>query len=364
MATNTGIDFEKLTPPCWAVDSVREIIFKEVLSVENMGRFAEIMRKQVNGKKLALVGEFGLTGVASEGCDPTYGATVLDTAEKTWEIDPYQIAEQICYEDLRGTLVQESLRSGTAVGDLTGTEYMDRIILPRLQLAIYKTVFRLVWFGNKSASIASSGGVLKNDVDPKYFTVTNGFWKRLYDAVTANALRRTTIAANAATTYAAQKSAILTAGVATGILDSLIMDAPQRLRQADGQMILITQALKDALDYDIRNNNKGSELQWESIFNGIRRTNYNGVDLYVMPLWDEMIQAYEGQYTSSNLTAWNQPYRALYTHRTNLLIGTESENEIADLDIIFDRKTRMNYLYANDTVGTMIKDDEMFQVAY
>ena len=364
MATNTGIDFDKLTPPDWAVQSVREIIFRNVLSVDSMGRFSEIMRKQVNGKKLALVGEFGLTGVASEGCSPTYGSTLLDTQEKEWEIDAWQIAEQICYEELRGTLVQESLRSGTAVGDLTGTEYMDKVILPRLELAVYKTVFRLVWFGDKSASLATSGGVLKTGVDPKYFTVTNGFWKRFYDAVTANALRRTTIEANEETTYAEQKSAILAAGVATGIMDTIIMDAPQRLRQSSSQMILITQALKDALDYDIRNNNKGSELQWEAIFNGIRRANYNGVDVYAMPLWDEMIQNYEGQYTESDMTAWNKPYRAIYTSKDNLLIGTESENEIADLDIIFDRKERMNYLYATDTIGTLIKDDDMFQVAY
>ena len=126
-------------------------------------------------------------------------------------------------------------------------------------------------------------------------------------------------------------------------------------------MIYITQSLRDALDWDIINNNKGSELQWTAIFDGIAKTTYKGVELLAIPFWDEIIRSTE---TVTGGKAWNKPHRALYTVKENLLVGSESENEIAELDIWFEKKDQVNYILAKDTIGTLIGQDDLLQVAF
>jgi hypothetical protein len=220
-------------------------------------------------------------------------------------------------------------------------------------------LLRLAWFGDKDAKATASGGILLNAADAPYFTVTDGFWKRIYDVVATDSSRRTTIDANAQTTKAAQKTAFMASGYATKIMDNIIMDADPLLRNASNQVIFITQNFADALQIDIRNNNKGSELQWQSIFSGIQETQFNGKRLIVMPTWDENIQSFEG-----TAEKFNQPYRAIYTTTDNLCVGLESESELQDLQVWFDQTQQMNYLLAKDKLGTLIAEERMIQAAY
>lgn len=369
------LDFDKLTPDNGAIRTVAEFILSEMLVAENYGGAIRFFPNQVNGKKVAVIGQFGLMGKAAQGCDPTYGDSTLPVDEQTWDINGWDIAEFICYEDLEGTLA-ELIREKTAqnraaglgdfdIADLTSSDYVTEILMPLLEVAVRKTVFRLSWFGDKDAK-NGSGGVIKNAADVPYFTVTDGLWKRLFDIVIADAERRTVIAANNETTKAAQKTAIRAAGAATAVLDNLIEDAPLALRQAEGQAILISQALKDALDADIRNNNKGSELQWKSIFGGIQEAYYSGIRVIVLPMWDEIIKTYETN--PENAGAWNKPYRAIYTtvgdRVGNLAVGTTSSHALAHLDVWFERKDQKNYILAKDALGTLVLQKDLVQVAF
>lgn len=356
---STGLNFANLTPDNGAICELREMIFRAVLDADKLGAVFNVLPKQKHGDKVGFIGEFGLVGKASQGCDPVYANSVLAANEKTWDINAWEIAESLCYEDLAGTLASVSLKTKTAIADLTGTEYMDYVLMPRLEVAVRKMLQRLAWFGDKAAANVAQGGVLAAGVSPEYFTVTDGVWKHVFTGVSSNAISHTAIAANAKTTYAAQKSEILQAGVATGIIDSMIMDAPMALRQASGQVIYLTQSLRDALDYDLVHNNKGSELQWTALFDGITEATYKGITLRAMPIWDEIIRAYEG-----DGKAWNKPHRAIYTIKDNLLLGLESENEIAEIDVWFEKKDKKNYIRAEDKLGTLVADENLISVAY
>ena len=358
---STGLDFAKLTPDNGAVRDLRELIFLSVMDVDQLGALFNFLPNQEHGKKVGMIGEFGMLGKASTGCLPSFNQSVLAASEKTWDIAEWQISEQICYTDLRGTLAKVAMRTKTQVADLTGTQYIDEILEPRLSLAIRKMLMRFAWFGDKAADTVTNGGVLLDTVDKGYFTLIYGFWKRLFPLTKETPARKTTIDANSETSFDAQVSALYTAGVPTGIIDSLIREAPMVLRQTPGQVIYITQSLRDALDWDIINNNKGSELQWTAIFDGIAKTTYKGVELLAIPFWDEIIRSTE---TVTGGKAWNKPHRALYTVKENLLVGSESENEIAELDIWFEKKDQVNYILAKDTIGTLIGQDDLLQVAF
>lgn len=363
---SSGLNFQNLTASNGALTSLKQLIFLSVLGVDKLGSLFNVLPKQKHGDKAGFVGEFGLMGKKSQGCNPTFGTSTINTGEQTWDIQEWEVAEKICYKNLEGTLAQTAMRTGTSIADLTGTEYIDDVVYPRLELAIVKMLMRFAFFGDKTAATKANGGILKDGTDKDYFNLIDGFFKRIYTLVTTNPERHTAIAANAAATFAAQKAAIRQAGAATDVMDDLISDAPAVLRQSAGQVIYITMAFKDALDRDIKKNNKGSELQWESLFAGIKKTQYNGIDVVVIPFLDEIIQSYECGATDDdgNQVASNKPYRAIYTIKDNLLIGLESESEIADIQIWFNQDEQVNKILAKDKIGTMIAQDDLIQAAY
>lgn len=206
---STGLNFANLTPDDGAVKDLKRLIFLAVTDPESLGKIFNFLPKQKHGEKVGFIGEFGMVGKASQGCNPTFGTSVIATSEKEWDIHEWEVAEKICYKDLEGTVAQVAMRTKTNIADLTGTEYTDYILAPRLELAIRKMLMRYAWFGDKAADTVTDGGNLLDSIDPAYFTLVDGFWKRLFTLAAATPDRRTTCAANAATTFAEQKAAML-----------------------------------------------------------------------------------------------------------------------------------------------------------
>lgn len=354
-----NIDFNNLTPDNGAIRDLSHILLTDIVSPERLGRLFNIFTGVYNGDKMGVIGEFGLVGVAETGCSPEYSDTKLATAEKTWDIAGIQIAESICYADLLNTFVKYDLNSKE--DDELRNAYLENIVLPRLRTAISKAFFRVAFFGDKQAANVADGGVLKAGVAPKFFNLTDGFWKQLVAITTADNSKRVTIAANAEATYADQRAAITASGVATGIIDAVIAAGAPALRGADEQVIYVTLAFKDALDADLKKNYPGSDLHWEEIFAGIRETTYNGITLRAVPQLDEIIQGYESNAAG---TGYNNPYRVIYTTKSNLLLGVNGVEVLEDVDIIFDRKERKNYYYAKDRVGALVADDNLVVVGF
>ena len=354
---SSGLYFTNITPDNGAVREINKLMFKDVLSADRIGSLLNIFPRTFNGDKLDLVGEFGLLGLAGTGCSPTYGDDTIATEEKTWEIKPWEIAEQICWDDIVGTLVKYTMNTGTDIADLTANDYLDEIIVPRLELAIMKMYIRLAFFADKSADTTANGGVLKVGVNKNYFNLINGIWKQIYTIVSGDATKRVSISANAELTKAAQINNMASQAVDT--LNDMIAQASPALRQASDQIIYMTQSFADALEVQLLSSYYGSELHWESLFGGIREASYRGIRIRVIPMWDEIIQSYEG-----TATAFNLPHRAIYTTEINLGLGVNGTDEFANLDIFFDQTTRLNHIYATDQMGALVIDSNMFVAAY
>ena len=187
---STGLNFSNLTPDNGAIKDLKRLIFLAVTDPESLGKIFNFLPKQKHGEKVGFIGEFGMVGKASQGCNPTFGTSVLATSEKEWDIREWEVAEKICYKDLEGTVAQVAMRTKTNIADLTGTEYTDYILAPRLELAIRKMLMRYAWFGDKAADTVTDGGNLLDSIDPAYFTLVDGFWKRLFTLAAATPDRR------------------------------------------------------------------------------------------------------------------------------------------------------------------------------
>lgn len=352
-----GIDFSKLTPKNGALQELKELIFLELSQDDKLGQLVTFMTGQEHGKKLGYVGKAGLLGKKATGCNPTYDQNLVTPSEKAWDLQEWAIAEKICYKDLEGTIAEHFAANGSDMADLTDSEYMDTVVRPLLEQAIRDLVIRFVFFGDKDAA-----GSLKEGISADNFNLVDGIWKQLFQGVAAGKTSRVTIAANTKTSIADQYAEMRKAGAATGVLNDLIINSPMKLRTVSDRVFIVTQAFADMLNLDIQENNKGSNLQWETVFAGIQKTQYQGITVIAVPQFDEIIQ--ECLKNSTNAGAYDKPFRVIYGAKGNFRAGTKSTEAMADLKVNFNDVDLFNYIYAADTIGALVLADDLAAVAY
>lgn len=331
-------------------DAVQETFYQD----EDFSSFVNIMKVK-NNDPIALIGEMEMVGKKGGCCDPTYEEKGIANSQKRWELGQWEIPIKICYEALKGTIAEYSLKTGTAIGDLTSTDFMT-IYTDALQRAMQQMIWRFGWFGDKEAALAGAGGgKLTADSDVSMFNVCDGLFKRIF---TATATNHTAIAANSETTATAQISALRKKGAATTLVDTILMDVDTRIIDDSDAVLLMTRSLADALTYDIKQT-YNLIMPWEKVFDGFDVATYNGVKIARVGIWDRMIKAYEKGEATVNL-----PHRAVFCNPKHLMVGTDADNLISDLDIWFDKKERRNYLYATGKIGTALLEEDMIHAAY
>jgi len=359
----TGIPFiDALTVNNQATQSLRELLWKEGLKFGSLAQTVTMDFGIKDGQYLAWLGDMEPVGLPTAGCGVNWQASKIPAGEKRWKLGRYDVAEQLCYMDLENTVAKWARNTGTNIGDLTDTDYMSVVVEPRLKKAMQEMLWRLVWFGDLDADNISEGGIITAAVNPELFKINDGLFKRLYALTTSGTSKRVSIAANTEATYAEQRTEIEKPGVARGIFDAIIDDAPFDLMQKSDKVLLSTYALAQALRKDIRSTQCCNDKAWDMIFSGwpnVLGIEYNGHKIMALPEWDAMIQAFEN--TTTKLV---NPYRAVYAGKDSLLAGFESNNELPYLETWFDRKDQLNYILAKDSLGTQTMDEENIVFAY
>lgn len=350
--TKQQLENLKLEPENLA--SIKDAVQETFYNDEDFSSFVNI-QKVKEKDPIALLGEMEMVGKKGGGCDPTYEEKGIANSQKRWEFGQWEIPVKICYEAIKGTIGEYSLKTGTAIGDLTSTDFMT-IFADALQRAMEQMIWRFGWLGDKEAALAGEGGgKLTAGLDVSNFNVCDGLFKRIF---TATATKHTAIAANSETTAALQISALRKSGAATTLVDTILMDADTRIVDDSDAVLLMTRSLADALTYDLKKTYRDI-MPWEKLFDGFEVATYNGVKIARVGIWDRMIKAYEKGETTINL-----PHRAVFCNPKHLMIGTDADNLISDLDIWFDQKERRNYLYATGKIGTALLEEDMIYAAY
>lgn len=350
--TKQQLENLKLEPENLA--SIKDAVQETFYNDKDFSSFVNI-QKVKEKDPIALLGEMEMVGKKGGGCDPTYEEKGIANSQKRWEFGQWEIPVKICYEAIKGTIGEYSLKTGTAIGDLTSTDFMT-IFADALQRAMEQMIWRFGWLGDKEAALAGEdGGKLTAGLDVSNFNVCDGLFKRIF---TATATKHTAIAANSETTAALQISALRKSGAATTLVDTILMDADTRIVDDSDAVLLMTRSLADALTYDLKKTYHDI-MPWEKLFDGFEVATYNGVKIARVGIWDRMIKAYEKGKTTINL-----PHRAVFCNPKHLMIGTDADNLISDLDIWFDQKERRNYLYATGKIGTALLEEDMIYAAY
>lgn len=352
------MNFSQFTVDNGALRDLGELLF---LTTFNNPDIELVMTQQTgvfNGQKLGYIDDMGDVGKNQSGCNPTYDNVNVNGIEKEWALGPWQIPLKMCYDELENTLAKYGLNWGTDVANLTDTPYWNEILIPLLQRAMIDMYWRITFFGDTDAKNVADSGLLTAGVDPKLFTMCDGLFKRFKAITAANAHQLTAIAANEETSYAAQKSAIRTDGVAIGIIDDLLSDADSRIFDKEDHAIFMTNSLFKALRNDVKKLHN-LQLTVEQVTGGIQLSKYDGHNIVVLDIWDRMIKKYE-----DNGTSLNCPHRAILTSPQNLFAGTTAKDAISDVSVTFDDVTRLNHIFAQSNIGTLVGEDALVQCAF
>lgn len=335
-----------------------DLIHEQVLADEEFSKYVNIVDAE-DKEPLSYIGEMDDVGWEGGGCDPEYKNVGIDNSQKIWDLGKWQVPLKFCADSVEDTIIEDFLNAGTDVDNIINTKYWREIISPRLERAMKRMIWRFGWMGDKNAQTVSEGGVITDGKDVTMFTTANGHWKNIFGQVAENEEQRTVIAANSAATYAEAKAAMLQKGVATGIIDKVLMDADPIISDNGGAIVMMTRSMASALHYDVKER-FNMQLEWRTIFDGFEITEYDGVQIARIGIWDEIIRAYENNGTKLNL-----PYRVVYAKPENFLVGVpEGQGIMSTLDLNFDPISRWNYVYAKGKLGTMLLHDELFQAAY
>lgn len=351
--------FEKWAKNPSNLESVRDAIEATAYDDDTLDSFSKFVNFQrvKSGDPVAVMGEYDEVGKSGAGCNPEYTTGHIANTLKRWDLGDWSVAKKECYSSVLGTFAEYALHEGTRVADLTDTE-VGTLYAEKLIAAIHRMIWRIGWFGDKGAKTTDNGGVLTTGTDKAMFDVCDGLFKRIFTQCAANAEQLTAIAANAESTYAEQKAKMLEKGVATSLLESIAMDADSRITADSGAIVLATKAYTDALHHDIKEK-YSINLPWEKVFDGFEITEFDGIKIARVSVWDRLIKAYE-----NTGTALNKPYRLVYTNPRNLMVGTNAGSLLSDLDIWFDQKERMNYFYAAGKADTQLLEETLIHAAY
>ena len=347
------LNFDNFSFTAEQIREVKTLLWDEVLEAPEISLIHTIYDNIVYDKEIGFIGKGGMVGKAQQGnTTPVAQAYAIATRKITWTPKGWEILIHQHRSDIESTAAVYSMKTGSSYSDFTSSDYMA-IVLEALALSIKEFVIRLVWFNDTAADVIANGGTLTAGTDKTFFNLIDGLWKQILTQYTANAAQRVTISENAGNSYANQ--ALLPANV-KGYLQSVVFGADINIRKMTNQFILCTQSVYDAYVQSLQG--VTIESMYVNLTNGVKTLMFNGIAIIPIPIWDVIIKAYY-----NNGTKLVNPHRILYTSKDLLAVGFDSEKSFGDLDVWYDKDTRLVKIEAQGKADAKLLNPALFQLA-
>lgn len=349
------------------------------LSPEEMGEFKEfIYEKTYNRPELRMIhdvqgdikmkdqivfaGLLGLMGLKGDSsCDRKNSGASATLTQKYWE--PQGIEDTLiqCNKELSALFKAYFTRIAAYKEryEIEGSD-LKVFLMIVIEDAITTLIWRASWFADSAVAVYASGteGLLVAGSIPS-FNYFDGLFKQIDTAVTAGDVARYTVAENALTDPAAQTA--ITTARAVEILKNVTNNADSRLRQDPNRKFLVTRAIWDA--YEEYLTSQGVDSKVDYTMEGFSIIKYKGAEVVNMEnVWSTNI-AYFGA-DSDEVGMLARPNRVVLTTKANIPLGTLNENDISDVEFIYDNIERKNYIGFGFDLDAKLLEDYMISVAY
>lgn len=348
------INFSNFSFTAEQIRDINELVFDELLHAPDVNFIHQMFSGIVYDKEIGFIGSAGLVGKAGQGCNPSVHDFAVNTRKVTWTPKEWEVYIAECASDIKSTAAVYALNKGVRVDDLTDTDYMA-IVVKVLTDAVKDFMYRLIWFNDTAAANVADGGNITAGVDVDYFNILDGLFKQIETAVTGGA-PSVSIAANGQNTKALQLSS-LTPALAYQTLSDMYYAAPVEMRRTGKMMFVVTQTIADK--YQQYLTDKGIESTYKNLVDGISSLTFLGVPVIPMPIWDNMIQSYNDLGST-----YYKPHRALLIEKSNLAVGTPSEEAYGEFDVWYDKTSRKNYVLLKDKLDAKLLNEDRLVYGY
>lgn len=349
------INADSLTLNPREAETVSEVIFKRIYNDSDLAEYHE-METGIDVKtQIAFAGRLGLLGKKTTGCTPNE-AGGFELTEKYWTPALEDFRLKHCQADMPALLklFRKSQRINPDFFDAVGTQEFG-VIISAVEVAMLENMHRKIWFNDTTAKTIADSGVFTNGTDLGYFNSFDGLFKQIFVELPSNAANRVAITANAGVNYAGQA---LAEDAALSIFEKMVTAADERLVSAEDSFILATRSLADNYRATLRNKNLGSGFL-EVVEEGRPKLYFDGFEVKVRYDWDRYIKTYQ-----DNGTKWNLPHRAVFTTKSNIPVGTLSEEDLTKLDVFYDKTLKTNIMDAAYTLDAKHLEAYMTVAAY
>ncbi|MFL9845457.1 hypothetical protein [Flavobacterium rhizosphaerae] len=336
-------------------ETVSEVIFERVFNDSDIAEYHEVETGIDVKTQIAFADRLGLLGKETSGCTPNVAGGFTLT-QKYWTPVMEDFRLQHCQADMHALLkvFRKSQRINPDFFDMVGTQELG-VIISSVESSLIENIHRKVWFNDTAAATVENDGVFTNGTDLGYFNSFDGLFKQIFEEVPTSASNYVAITANAGATYAAQA---LEDDAALAIFEQMVTTADERLVSADDVFILASRSLADNYRATLRNKNLGSGFL-EVVEEGRPKLYFDGIEVKVRYDWDRYIKDYQ-----NNGTSWHLPHRAVLTTKSNIPVGTLSEDDLTKLDVFYDKVSKTNIMDAAYTIDAKHLETYMTVAAY
>jgi hypothetical protein len=346
------VDPQKISLHAREAETVGEVIFERVFNESDLAEYHEIETGIDVAKQIAFAGRIGLLGKKSDGCTP-HDEGGFELTQKFWTpvLEDFRLSH--CQNDMPALLkmFRKAQRINPDFFDAVGSPEFG-VIIAAVETALTENIHRKVWFNDTQAAV-TPGGVFTTGTPLGYFNSFDGLFKQIITEVNANKVTRIEIAVNDPA-----GNQVLAENAAIDIFEKMVTRADDRLVAADDAFILATRSLADNYRATLRNSSLGSGYM-EVVENGRPKLLFDGIEVKVRYDWDRYIKTYQ-----KNGAKYNLPHRAVLTTKSNIPVGTLNEQDLAKLDVFYDKTLKTNFMDAAYTIDAKLLEGYMVVAAY
>lgn len=165
------------------------------------------------------------------------------------------------------------------------------------------------------------------------------------------------LAGSTATVTAAVRGTTLKAGAAVAILQAMYEARTDELAEfdaTDARFDVTRSIYENYLAY--LQTQTGAEAAFSTLVNGVRTLTFNGIPVMKRPDWDKRINSADFGYVMR--------HRALLSSHKTYVFGTDSTDDMAQVEAWYEKKDQMNYFRTQYCAGTQIVHPIYIVAAY
>ena len=336
------------------VDNISQVIMVDGFALPAINQFHTVVQNIVAREQIAFSEPLYKISKLNEACDDTMLNKRIKFTDKFWDPVDIHIPVEQCFKDLKNTFFAWALKKGMNRSDLTATDVVT-FILETLRNGVLHDAQRIAWFADLDVELEADGGKLKAGESVTDYNHYDGFWKQIFDIMSALPSQYVEITQNDAVT--AQLQNTLAADAAYGYFEKMLEAADSRLLAKTGEAFIMT-TRRMYLNYRKTLRSKNVDRSFYYLENGVEKVGFDGIPIYYYDVWDQgILDFFDG-------TVYDLPNRALLTTKENLQIGVDSISGIGEFRSGYDIKSNSVIIRGQYMADAKAMQPHMFVAAY